>query len=75
MKAAAPEQLTGAHLYLDIAMSGYPFHGYSGGMNLESANGLIPEARQHRLHQCWLLIGGVLWQSPLNFTARVHYSL
>ena len=26
-KAATPEQLTGAHLYLDIAKSGYPFHG------------------------------------------------
>ena len=25
-KAATPEQLTGAHLYLDIAMSGYLFH-------------------------------------------------
>ena len=31
-KAATPEQLTGAHLYLDIAKSGYLFHGYSGGM-------------------------------------------
>ena len=31
-KAAAPERLTGAHLYLDIAKSGYLFHGYSGGM-------------------------------------------
>ena len=31
-KAAAPEQLTDAHLYLDIAKSGYLFHGYSGGM-------------------------------------------
>ena len=30
--AAAPEQLTGAHLYLDIAKSGYPFHSFSGGM-------------------------------------------
>ena len=25
-KAATPEQLTGAHLYLDIAKSGYLFH-------------------------------------------------
>ena len=25
-KAATPEQLTGAHLYLDIANSGYVFH-------------------------------------------------
>ena len=31
-KSAAPEQLTGAHLYLDIAKLGYLFHGYSGGM-------------------------------------------
>ena len=31
-KAAAPEQLSGAHLYLDIAKSGYLFHGFSGGM-------------------------------------------
>ena len=31
-KAAAPEQLTGAHLYLDIAKSDYLFHGHSGGM-------------------------------------------
>ena len=31
-KAATPEQLIGAHLYLDIAKSGYFFHGYSGGM-------------------------------------------
>ena len=28
-KAAAPEQLTGAHLYLDIAKSGYLFYGFS----------------------------------------------
>ena len=26
MKGSSPEQLTGAHLYLDIAMSGYLFH-------------------------------------------------
>ena len=32
-KAAAPEQLTGVHLYLHIAKSGYLFHGCSGGMN------------------------------------------
>ena len=32
-KVASPEQLTGAHLYLDIARSGNLFHGYSGGMN------------------------------------------
>ena len=32
MKAAAPERLTGAYLYLDIAKSGYLFHGFSCGM-------------------------------------------
>ena len=32
MKTTTLEQLTGAHLYLNIANSGYPFHGYSGGM-------------------------------------------
>ena len=26
------EHLTSAHLYLDLAKSGYLFHGYSGGM-------------------------------------------
>ena len=31
-KAAGPEQLIGAHLYLDIDKSGYLYHGYSGGM-------------------------------------------
>ena len=31
-RAAAQEQLTGAHLYLDIAKSGYFFHGYSSNM-------------------------------------------
>ena len=31
-KAAAPQQLTGAHLYRDITKSGYLFHGYSSGM-------------------------------------------
>ena len=31
-KAASPEQLSGARLYLDIAKSGYLLHGYSGGM-------------------------------------------
>ena len=31
-KAAGPEQLTGAHLYLDIAKSGYLLRGYSGGL-------------------------------------------
>ena len=31
-KAATPQQLTGAHLYLDIAKSGYLFQGFSGGM-------------------------------------------
>ena len=34
-KAATTEQLTGAHLYLDIAKSGYHFHGFSGGMSLK----------------------------------------
>ena len=33
-KAATPEQLAGAHLYLDIAKSGYLFQGCSGGMQL-----------------------------------------
>ena len=33
-KAAPTEQLTGAHLYLDIAKSGYLFHGFAGGMTL-----------------------------------------
>ena len=33
-KAATPEQLTDAHLYLDMAKSGYLFHGYSGAMLL-----------------------------------------
>ena len=33
MKGSHPEQLTGAHLYLDTAKSGYLFHGYSGGMH------------------------------------------
>ena len=32
MMAATPEQLTGAHWYLDIVKSGYLFHGYSLGM-------------------------------------------
>ena len=31
-KAATPEQLTGAHLYLDIAKSGYLCYGFSNGM-------------------------------------------
>ena len=31
-KEANPEQLTDAHLYLDIAKSDYLFHGYSSGM-------------------------------------------
>ena len=30
MKYNRPEQLSGAHLYLDIAKSGYLFHGFSG---------------------------------------------
>ena len=33
-KAAAPEQLTCAHLYLDIAKSGYHFHDSTGGMKM-----------------------------------------
>ena len=37
-KAAAPQQLTGSHLYLDIANSGYLFHGYSGGMGRHFAD-------------------------------------
>ena len=32
MKGSCPKQLTGAHLYLDIAKSGCLFHEYSGGM-------------------------------------------
>ena len=32
MKGSRPEQLTGAHLYLDIAKSGYLLHCFSGGM-------------------------------------------
>ena len=34
-KASTLGQLTGAHLYLDIAKSGYFFHGYSGGIGNE----------------------------------------
>ena len=32
MKGSRPEQLTCAHLYLDIAKSGYLFRGFSGGV-------------------------------------------
>ena len=32
-KAAAPEQLTGAYLYLNIDKSGYLFHGFSNGLD------------------------------------------
>ena len=35
-KAAATEQLTSVHLYLNIAKSGYLFHGFSGGMNYKA---------------------------------------
>ena len=31
-KATTPEQLTSAHMYLNIAKSGYHFHGFSGGV-------------------------------------------
>ena len=31
-KASGPEQLTGAHLYLNIAKAGYLCNGYSDGM-------------------------------------------
>ena len=31
-KAAAPDQLNGSHFYINIAKSGYFFHGYSSGM-------------------------------------------
>ena len=37
-KAAALEQLNDAHLYLDIARSGYLFHGYSSGMRYQWIN-------------------------------------
>ena len=40
-KAAAPEPLTGAHLYLDIAKSGCLFHGYSSGMYCMEARTVI----------------------------------
>ena len=33
MKGSPPKQLTGAQSYLDIAMSGYHFRGYSDGMD------------------------------------------
>ena len=49
-KAAAPEQVTGAHLYLDIAKSGYPFHGYSGGMG-----------RDFIVAWCWLIFAISFW--------------
>ena len=35
-KAAAPKQLTSAHMYLDLAKLGYLFHGYSCGMMIWS---------------------------------------
>ena len=36
-QTAAPKQLTGAHLYLDITSLGYLFHGYSAGFKVISA--------------------------------------
>ena len=48
----APEQLTGAHLYLDIAKSGYPFHGYFGGMTL---------CLQCAFLYLYIEIGSVIW--------------
>ena len=37
-KAATPEQLTGAHLYLDISKSGYLFHAVGDAMPLGGTN-------------------------------------
>ena len=34
MKGSHPEKLNSAHLYLNIAKSGYFFRGYSGGMGI-----------------------------------------
>ena len=45
-KAATPEQLTGAHLYLDIAKSGYLFHAVWNVMNIVVADGLVPTWHQ-----------------------------
>ena len=45
-KAAAPEQLTGAHLYLDIAKSGYLVHGVSRGMKSQSRHGAMKQTWQ-----------------------------
>ena len=50
-KAAAPEQLTGAHLYLDIDKSGYFFHGYSGVVLLEHHIIIISNFQQGWQHQ------------------------
>ena len=40
MKVATPKKLTGAHLCLDIAKSGYLFHGCSGGKGNDSTKPL-----------------------------------
>ena len=40
-KAAAPEKLTCAHLYLDIVKSGYLFHEYSSGMQYQFGSDML----------------------------------
>ena len=78
-KAATPEQLTGAHLYLDIAKSGYLFHWYSGGMVwYQSVHGAVhlwsccvlphKEEVDIVMHLCtWLAV------KPTQFTVSINF--
>ena len=54
-KAASPEQLTGAHLYLDIAKSGYLFH----------AVGNVMEPPLIQVKLAWHLFGASPLPSPV----------
>ena len=51
-KAGAPQQLTSARLYLDIARSGYLFHGSSGDMVIE-INGIHFVKSCHNISPCF----------------------
>ena len=62
-----PEQLTGAHLYLDIAKSGYLFHGYCGGMKCWYRQTVAPWwCYDMKTLSPWRATGGFSSQRPTN---------
>ena len=75
MKGTHPEQLTGVHLYLDIAKSGYLFHAV-GNVMLCILLGASWSVRDMKtMKHVWNMVWNMVWKSNTNAAKSCYNKL